>query len=55
MSMDILPTICRATGATRPPGVNGSDILDTIVSGAPSPHKSLYWSQSGQLATHRGP
>jgi len=55
MSMDILPTICRATGATLPRQVNGSDILDTIVSGAPSPHKSLYWSQSGQLATRRGP
>jgi arylsulfatase A-like enzyme len=24
------------------------------VSGAPSPHKSLYWSQGGQLATRRG-
>ena len=55
MSMDILPTICRATGAAVPPRVDGSDILDTLVDGAPSPHKSLYWSQGGQLATRRGP
>jgi arylsulfatase A-like enzyme len=55
MSMDILPTICRATGAAVPPRVDGSDILDTIVSGSPSPHRSLYWSQSGQLAIRRGP
>ena len=55
MSMDILPTICKATGADVPPRVDGSDILDTIVSGAPSPHKALYWSQGGQLATRRGP
>ena len=54
MSMDILPTICRATGAAVPARVDGSDILDTIVIGAPSPHKSLYWSQGGQLATRRG-
>lgn len=54
MSMDILPTVCRATGATVPALVDGSDILDTIVEGAPSPHKSLYWSQGGQLATRRG-
>jgi arylsulfatase A-like enzyme len=55
MSMDILPSICRATGASVPPRVNGSDILDTIVNGEPSPHKSLYWSQGVQLATRRGP
>ncbi len=55
MSMDILPTICRATGAALPPRVDGSDILDTILKGAPSPHKALYWSQNGQLATRRGP
>jgi arylsulfatase A-like enzyme len=54
MSMDILPTICRATGAAVPPRVDGLDLVDTIANGAPSPHKSLYWSQSGQLATRRG-
>jgi arylsulfatase A-like enzyme len=55
MSMDILPTICRATGAALPPKVDGSDILDLLSNGAPSPHKALYWSQSGQLAIRRGP
>ncbi len=53
MSMDILPTICRATGAALPQRVDGLDLVDTIANGAPSPHKSLYWSQNGQLATRR--
>jgi arylsulfatase A-like enzyme len=55
MSMDILPTVCRATGAPLPLRIDGSDLLDTLAAGAPSPHKSLYWSQGGQLATRRGP
>ncbi len=55
ISMDILPTICRATGAFVPPRVNGSDIWETLLNGAPSPHESLYWSQGGQLAVRRGP
>ena len=54
MSMDILPSICRATGAKRPEGVDGSDILDVVTDGAKSPHPALYWSQGGQLATRRG-
>jgi arylsulfatase A-like enzyme len=55
MSMDIMPTLCRATGAALPARVDGSDLTEMIVSGAPSPHRSLYWSQGGQLATRRGP
>ncbi len=55
MSMDILPTVCRAAGVPVPPAVDGSDILATIVENAPSPHRALYWSQGGQLATRRGP
>ena len=45
----------RIERALETAGVDGSDILDTLVDGAPSPHKSLYWSQGGQLATRRGP
>jgi arylsulfatase A-like enzyme len=55
MSMDILPTICRAAGAVRPSGVDGLDLLDVLTDGAKSPHAALYWSQGGQLAIRRGP
>lgn len=53
MSMDILPTVCRAIGATAA-GVDGSDILDVAASGAKSPHQAVFWSQGGQLAVRRG-
>ena len=56
MSMDILPTICKAAGAPLPDGytVNGSDILAVAASQAKSPHPAIFWAQSGQLATRRG-
>jgi arylsulfatase A-like enzyme len=54
MSMDILPTICRATGAQAPSGMNGLDILDVLTGAEKSPHAALYWSQGGQLAIRRG-
>jgi arylsulfatase A-like enzyme len=53
MSMDILPTVGRAIGASAP-GVDGSDILDVAAQGAKSPHDAIFWSQSGQLAVRRG-
>ncbi len=55
MSMDILPTLCRATGSKLPDGAkfDGSDILDVVTSKAKSPHKALFWSQGGQLAVRR--
>ncbi len=53
MSMDILPTTCRAAGVAAPAQVDGLDIFGTIVEGRPSPHRALYWSQGGQLATRR--
>jgi arylsulfatase A-like enzyme len=55
MSMDILPTICRASNVPVPPRVDGSDLTDTLSHGAPGPHQALYWSQNGQLAIRRGP
>jgi arylsulfatase A-like enzyme len=57
MSMDILPTICKAAGASLPEGytVNGSDILPVATSQAKSPHPAIFWAQGGQLATRRGP
>jgi arylsulfatase A-like enzyme len=53
MSMDILPTVGRAIGATVP-GVDGSDILAVAAKGARSPHEAIFWSQGGQLAVRRG-
>ncbi len=50
-----LPTASAAPRAhALPQRVDGLDLVDTIANGAPSPHKSLYWSQNGQLATRRG-
>jgi arylsulfatase A-like enzyme len=53
MSMDILPTVCRAIGATAA-GVDGSDILDVASGSARSPHEAIFWSQGGQLGVRRG-
>jgi len=56
MSMDILPTLCKAAGASLPDGytVDGSDILPVAASQAASPHPSIFWAQNGQLATRKG-
>jgi len=56
MSMDILPTICKAASASLPDrySVDGSDILAVATSQARSPHPALFWAQNGQLATRRG-
>ena len=56
MSMDILPTICKAAGASLPDGytVDGSDILAVAAAQAKSPHPSIFWAQNGQLATRAG-
>lgn len=55
MSMDILPTVCRATGVSAPARLDGLDILDVITQARPSPHRSLFWAQGGQQAIRRGP
>lgn len=54
MSMDIMPTVCNAAGVAIPAGVDGSDILPVLATGAKSPHDALYWFQAGQLAIRRG-
>jgi arylsulfatase A-like enzyme len=56
MSMDILPTICKAAGAPLPDGytVDGSDILAVATSQAKPPHPAIFWAQNGQMATRRG-
>jgi len=56
MSMDILPTICKAAGASLQDSytVDGSNILPVATSQAKSPHPSIFWAQNGQLATRKG-
>jgi arylsulfatase A-like enzyme len=56
MTMDILPTVCRAAGASIPEGhrIDGSDILPVAMGAAKSPHDGIYWSNGQQLATRRG-
>jgi arylsulfatase A-like enzyme len=54
--LDILPTICKAAGVALPTDrvYDGADALPLSVSGAPSPHEAIFWSQGGQLAVRRG-
>lgn len=56
MSMDVLPTITGAAGASIPAGhaIDGRDILPIVSSGGKSPHEAIYWMQQGQLAVRRG-
>jgi arylsulfatase A-like enzyme len=55
--LDLLPTICAATGAA-PPGdrtMDGFDALPLATAAAKSKHEAIYWSSGGQLAARRGP
>jgi arylsulfatase A-like enzyme len=57
MTMDVLPTICRAAGVSIQAGKkpDGADILSVAKSGSPSPHEAIFWAQGPQLAVRRGP
>ena len=54
--LDIVPTICKAAGVALPSDriYDGADSLPLSVSGAPSQHEALFWSQYGQTAVRRG-
>jgi arylsulfatase A-like enzyme len=56
MTMDLLPTLCRAAGVSIPAGKepDGTDIMPVAESGAPSPHRPIFWTQGPQLAVRRG-
>jgi arylsulfatase A-like enzyme len=56
MTMDILPTVCAAAGASLPAGykVDGSDMLPVAAKGAKSPHDAIFWENMNQLAARRG-
>lgn len=57
-SMDILPTLCHATGWKTPEGFDGSNVLPMLADGAKSPHSELLWqtggAKNGQTAVRRG-
>lgn len=57
MTMDILPTICRAAGAALPSSysIDGTDMLALATEQAKSPHGAIFWASGGQLAVRRGP
>ena len=53
--IDLLPTICKAAGATVPADrtIDGFDLLPVATSKAKSKHSAIYWSSAGQLAVRR--
>jgi arylsulfatase A-like enzyme len=56
MSMDIVPTVAEAAGASLPEGytVDGASALPVLASGATTPHKAIFWHQYGQMAVRKG-
>lgn len=53
-SMDILPTVCAATGLKTPDGLDGANALPMITEGVSTPHEELLWKTGGQTAIRRG-
>ncbi len=51
--MDVFPTFVGIAGGEAK-GVDGSDVLPMVTSGAPSPHKRVFWDYNGQLAVRQG-
>jgi arylsulfatase A-like enzyme len=55
-TMDVLPTFLGAAATPLPADrtIDGHDILPTAAKKARSPHETLFWSSSNQLAVRRG-
>lgn len=55
MSIDLLPTFCRMAGKSLPAGVelDGRDITDVLLRGAPSPHDELVLFDNENVAAIR--
>jgi arylsulfatase A-like enzyme len=53
-AMDILPTMLSWAGGRAPSGIDGLDVGDMIVKGAPSPHEALFWQFQKQSAVRMG-
>jgi arylsulfatase A-like enzyme len=53
-AMNILPTMLSWAGGRAPSGIDGLDVGDMIVKGAPSPHEALFWQFQKQSAVRMG-
>ena len=56
MTADILPTVCRLTGAVLPDDrrIDGHDVWPVITKGKASPHEYVAWTSGPQLAIRKG-
>ncbi len=56
MSVDILPTICKAAGVAAPADrtIDGRDLLPVAASGTKSPHEAVFWAEGEQKAVRKG-
>jgi arylsulfatase A-like enzyme len=55
MAIDILPTFLKLARRNVPNGVDGLDLSNVLMGGAPPPDRTLYWDYAGQTAVRRGP
>lgn len=57
MTADILPTVCRLTGAALPADrkIDGHDAWPVLTEHAASPHEFVAWTNGPQLAIRKGP
>jgi len=55
-ALDILPTLCEATGAKPPDGVtlDGYDMLPVLKGGQASPRTEMFWQRRGDRAARVG-
>jgi len=56
MTADILPTVCRLTGAALPTDrtMDGHDVWPVLTEGQGSPHEFVAWTSGLQLAIRKG-
>ena len=56
MTADILPTVCRLTGAALPTDrtMDGRDVWPVLTEGQASPHEFVAWTSGPQLAIRKG-
>ncbi|MCL2884139.1 MAG: sulfatase-like hydrolase/transferase [Oscillospiraceae bacterium] len=54
-AMDLFPTVCAMAGLdTDGCTLDGLDISDVAINGAPSPHKHIFWEMGKQTAVRSG-
>lgn len=55
-SLEVVPTVLTASGASSPPGVvlDGFDMLPVLAGATPSPRKEMFWQRRGDKAARVG-